>query len=157
MIAAKGLVKRFGDFVAVDGIDVEVQRGEAFGFLGPNGAGKSSTMRMIGCTSPVSEGSLRVLGMDPVRDGRRIRARLGVVPQADQLDNELTVEENLVVYGRYFDIPRVECRRRAADLLEFVQLVRAGEEQGRAAVGRDEAPADDRPVIDQRPGPAAAR
>jgi len=122
MIAAKGLVKRFGDFVAVDGIDVEVQRGEAFGFLGPNGAGKSSTMRMIGCTSPVSEGSLRVLGMDPVRDGRRIRARLGVVPQADQLDNELTVEENLVVYGRYFDIPRVECRRRAADLLEFVQL-----------------------------------
>ena len=122
MISAKGLVKRFGDFVAVDGIDVEVQHGEAFGFLGPNGAGKSSTMRMIGCTSPVSEGSLRVLGMDPVRDGRRIRARLGVVPQADQLDNELTVEENLVVYGRYFDIPRAECRRRAADLLEFVQL-----------------------------------
>ena len=122
LISARALVKRFGEFVAVDGIDVEVQRGEAFGFLGPNGAGKSSTMRMIGCTSPVTSGHLRVLGMDPATQGRHIRARLGVVPQADQLDNELTVEENLVIYGRYFDIPRAECRRRAAELLEFVQL-----------------------------------
>ncbi len=122
MVSARGLVKRFDDFTAVDGIDVEVHQGEAFGFLGPNGAGKSSTMRMIGCTSPVTAGELRVLGMDPAADGRRIRARLGVVPQADQLDNELTVEENLVIYGRYFDIPRPECRRRAAELLEFVQL-----------------------------------
>jgi lipooligosaccharide transport system ATP-binding protein len=122
MVIARGLVKRFGDFVAVGGIDVEVARGEAFGFLGPNGAGKSSTMRMIGCTSPITEGELRVLGMDPAREGRRIRARLGVVPQSDQLDNELTVEENLVLYGRYFDIPRGESRRRAHELLEFVQL-----------------------------------
>jgi lipooligosaccharide transport system ATP-binding protein len=122
LISARRLVKRFGDFTAVDGIDVEVRRGEAFGFLGPNGAGKSSTMRMIGCTSPVTEGELRVFGLDPASDGRAIRARLGVVPQADQLDNELTVEENLVIYGRYFDIPRAECRRRAAELLEFVQL-----------------------------------
>ena len=121
-IEAAGLVKRFGEFTAVDGIDVEVHRGEAFGFLGPNGAGKSSTMRMIGCTSPVTAGALRVLGLDPATHGRQIRARLGVVPQADQLDNELTVEENLVIYGRYFDIPRAECRRRAAELLEFVQL-----------------------------------
>jgi lipooligosaccharide transport system ATP-binding protein len=122
LVQARGLVKRFGTFTAVDGIDVEVHRGEAFGFLGPNGAGKSSTMRMIGCTSPVTAGTLRVLGLDPATDGRRIRARLGVVPQTDQLDNELTVEENLIIYGRYFDIPRRECKRRAAELLEFAQL-----------------------------------
>jgi lipooligosaccharide transport system ATP-binding protein len=122
LISARGLTKRFGDFTAVDGIDVEVHREEAFGFLGPNGAGKSSTMRMIGCTSPVTEGELTVFGLDPATHGRAIRARLGVVPQADQLDNDLTVEENLVIYGRYFDIPRAECRRRTAELLEFVQL-----------------------------------
>jgi lipooligosaccharide transport system ATP-binding protein len=121
-VVAKGLVKRFGDFTAVDGIDVEVAPGEAFGFLGPNGAGKSSTMRMIGCVSPVTEGELRIFGLDPAEHWRAIRARLGVVPQADHLDGELTVEENLVIYGRYFDIPRAECRRRAADLLDFVQL-----------------------------------
>src|SRR6187431_2452061 len=102
LIHARGLTKRFGDFVAVDGIDVDVERGEAFGFLGPNGAGKSSTMRMVGCVSPVSGGTLRVLGLDPALDGPRIRGRLGVVPQEDTLDVELTVRENLVVYGRYF-------------------------------------------------------
>jgi lipooligosaccharide transport system ATP-binding protein len=122
LIEARRLVKRFGDFTAVDGIDVHVDRGEAFGFLGPNGAGKSSTMRMIGCTSPTTAGTLRVFGLDPATHGKRIRARLGVVPQADQLDNELSVTENLVIYGRYFDIPRAECKRRAAELLEFVQL-----------------------------------
>jgi lipooligosaccharide transport system ATP-binding protein len=122
LILARGLVKRFGDFTAVDGIDVEVERGESFGFLGPNGAGKSSTMRMIGCVSPITDGDLRVFGLDPATHGREIRARLGVVPQQDQLDAELTVEENLVIYGRYFDLPRAECRRRAAELLEFVQL-----------------------------------
>jgi lipooligosaccharide transport system ATP-binding protein len=127
LIEARGLVKRFGTFTAVDGIDVEVRRGEAFGFLGPNGAGKSSTMRMIGCTSPTTAGTLRVFGLDPATHGKQIRARLGVVPQADQLDTELTVSENLVIYGRYFDIPRAECKRRAAELLEFVQLTeRAG-------------------------------
>ena len=92
-IHARGLVKRFGDFVAVDGIDFDVAPGEAFGFLGPNGAGKSSTMRMIGCVSPASGGELRILGLDPATDGPAIRGRLGVVPQADTLDNELTVEE----------------------------------------------------------------
>ncbi|MGD9703027.1 MAG: ABC transporter ATP-binding protein [Acidimicrobiia bacterium] len=122
LIEGRALTKRFGDFTAVDGIDVEVQRGEVFGFLGPNGAGKSSTMRMIGCVSPLTSGDLRIFGMDAATNGRRIRARLGVVPQADTLDMELTVEENLVIYGRYFDIPRAECRRRAAELLEFVQL-----------------------------------
>src|SRR5207302_4168914 len=95
LIHARGLSKRFGDRVAVDAIDFDVGRGEAFGFLGPNGAGKTSTMRMIGCVSPVSGGTLRVLGMDPDADGPRIRARLGVVPQGDTLDLEPTVRQNL--------------------------------------------------------------
>jgi len=122
LIHARGLTKRFGEFTAVDGIDFDVAPGEAFGFLGPNGAGKSSTMRMIGCVSPPSGGTLRILGKDPVREGSEIRARLGVVPQADTLDNELTVQENLVIYGRYFGLSRAEVRRRAAELLDFVQL-----------------------------------
>ena len=122
LIEASALTKRFDDFVAVDGIDVEVRPGESFGFLGPNGAGKSSTMRMIGCVSPVTSGRLRIFGLDPATDGPRIRARMGVVPQTDQLDEQLTVLDNMILYGRYFDIPRAECKRRAAELLEFVQL-----------------------------------
>src|SRR2546429_2711053 len=122
LIRARGLTKRFGTFTAVDAVDFDVQRGESFGFLGPNGAGKSSTMRMIGCVSPFSEGVLRVLGMDPVTDGPSIRGRLGVVPQEDTLDVELTVRENLLIYGRYFDLPRSVVRERADRLLEFVQL-----------------------------------
>ncbi len=122
LIRAQGLVKKFGDFTAVDGIDFHVQPGEAFGFLGPNGAGKSSTMRMIGCTSPISGGTLSLFGLDPATQGRQIRKRLGVVPQLDSLDAELTVEENLIIYGRYFDLSRAEARRRAGELLEFVQL-----------------------------------
>ena len=122
LIEAHALTKRFGGFVAVDGIDFSIQPGEAFGFLGPNGAGKSSTMRMIGCVSPLSGGTLRVLGMDPAHDGPQIRGRLGVVPQEDNLDTELTVWDNLMIYGRYFDLPRAEIRKRAAELLEFVQL-----------------------------------
>ena len=128
LIEARGLVKRFGALTAVDGIDVEVRAGEAFGFLGPNGAGKSSTMRMIGCVSAPSGGSLRIFGMDPVRDGPKIRARLGVCPQQDSLDPELTLLENLTVYARYFGIPRRVARERAMELLEFMQLAeRAGE------------------------------
>jgi lipooligosaccharide transport system ATP-binding protein len=127
MIHARGLVKRFGDFTAVAGIDVDVPRGEAFGFLGPNGAGKSSTMRMIGCVSQPTDGTLRILDMDPRRDGVAIRARLGVCPQQDSLDPELTVKENLVTYARYFGIPRRVAKGRADELLEFVQLTdRAG-------------------------------
>ena len=99
-----------------------MQRGEAFGFLGPNGAGKSSTMRMIGCVSPPSGGALRILGMDPVDDGPQIRARLGVAPQSDTLDTELTVRENLIIYGRYFGLSRKTVREKADELLEFVQL-----------------------------------
>ena len=123
LIHARGLVKRFGEFVAVDGIDLDVQPGEAFGFLGPNGAGKSSTMRMIGCVSPPSDGVLRILGLDPRRQGPQIRARLGVVPQQDTLDLELTVRENLLIYGRYFGLSRPVIRERADVLLDFVQLL----------------------------------
>jgi lipooligosaccharide transport system ATP-binding protein len=122
LIHARGLQKEFGSLTAVDGIDFDVQRGEAFGFLGPNGAGKSSTMRMIGCVSPPSGGTLRILDMDPVHDGPQIRARLGVVPQSDTLDNELTVRENLIIYGRYFGLSRKTVREKADELLDFVQL-----------------------------------
>ncbi len=122
MILAHSLVKRFGSFEAVKGIDLEVSPGESFGFLGPNGAGKSSTMRMIAGVSPVTEGVLRIFGLDPAVAGSAIRNRLGVVPQADNLDGELTPLDNLVIYGRYFDIPRSECVERARELLEFVQL-----------------------------------
>ncbi|MDF3048509.1 MAG: Polyamine-transporting ATPase [Pseudonocardia sp.] len=104
------------------GIDVDVARGEVFGFLGPNGAGKSSTMRMIACVSPRSGGTLQVLGMDPDVDGPRIRARIGVVPQLDNLDQELTVRENLQVYGRYFGLPRARVREKAVELMQFAQL-----------------------------------
>ncbi len=128
LIHARGLVKRFGDLVAVDGIDLDVRRGEAFGFLGPNGAGKSSTMRMIGCVSPVSGGTLRILGLDPEADGPGIRARLGVVPQQDTLDTELTVRENVLIYGRYFGLSRRELKPKIDELLDFVQLTeRAGD------------------------------
>ena len=122
LIVARSLTKRFGSFVAVDAIDVQVERGESFGFLGPNGAGKSSTMRMIAAVSPVTAGELHVFGLDPQRDGPAIRARLGVVPQEDSLDLELTVRDNLIIYGRYFDLPRPLLRERARSLLEFVQL-----------------------------------
>ncbi|WP_236794339.1 ABC transporter ATP-binding protein [Amycolatopsis sp. GM8] len=122
MVQAKALTKRFGEFEAVRGIDVEVRRGESFGFLGPNGAGKSSTMRMIACVSPRSDGDLKVLGLDPETDGPRIRARLGVVPQQDNLDVELSVRQNLQVYGRYFGLSRAQTRRKADELMEFAQL-----------------------------------
>lgn len=122
LIHARGLRKCFGDFTAVAGIDFDVARGESFGFLGPNGAGKSSTMRMIGCVSPVSGGTLRILDMDPATQGPAIRARFGVVPQRDNLDEELTVAENIVVYGRYFGISRATVRERTRELLEFAQL-----------------------------------
>ncbi|MCL4292431.1 MAG: ABC transporter ATP-binding protein [Acidimicrobiia bacterium] len=122
LIDARGLVKRFGGFTAVDGIDFTVAPGEAFGFLGPNGAGKSSTMRMIGAVSPVTEGRLRIFGLDPATHGPAIRARLGVVPQDDNLDLELSVFENMVIYGRYFGLARPAIRARAEELLEFVHL-----------------------------------
>jgi lipooligosaccharide transport system ATP-binding protein len=129
LVHARGLVKRFGDLVAVDGIDFDVHKGEAFGFLGPNGAGKTSTMRMVGCVSPPSGGSLSILGLDPVQGGPEIRARLGVVPQQDTLDFELTVRENIIIYGRYFGLPRRDLRKRADELLDFVQLTERADDR----------------------------
>ena len=122
LIEARGLTKLFGDFTAVDGIDFEVRRGETFGFLGPNGAGKTSTMRMIGAVSPLTSGTLEVLGLDPATNGAEIKARMGVVPQQDTLDFELSVYENLLVYGRYFGLPKDVIKKRADELLDFVQL-----------------------------------
>jgi lipooligosaccharide transport system ATP-binding protein len=129
LIHARGLTKKFGEMTAVDAIDFDVAPGESFGFLGPNGAGKTSTMRMIGCVSPVSGGTLRVLGMDPETHGPEIRARLGVVPQQDSLDMELTVEENLIIYARYFDLSYSEGRKRAKELLQFVQLIERAKDE----------------------------
>ncbi len=127
----KSFVTKSGEGVeAVRGIDVDVRRGESFGFLGPNGAGKSSAMRMIAAVSPVTSGELRVLGMDPAVDGPTIRGRIGVCPQEDTLDTELNVHDNLYIYGRYFGLPRAEVRRRCVELLEFVQLT----EKARAKV-----------------------
>jgi lipooligosaccharide transport system ATP-binding protein len=122
LVEALHLTKRFGDFTAVDDVSFEVRPGEAFGFLGPNGAGKSSTMRMIAAVSPVTEGHLRVMGLDPAADGPEIRSRLGVVPQEENLDEELSVYENLLIYGRYFGMPRKVIDERVAELLHFAAL-----------------------------------
>jgi lipooligosaccharide transport system ATP-binding protein len=129
LIHARGLAKSFGGAMAVDGIDFDLRHGEAFGFLGPNGAGKSSTMRMIGCVSPPSAGELTILGLDPIADGPLIRAKLGVVPQEDTLDTELTVRENLLIYGRFFGLPRDVIRERTTRLLDFVQLSDRADDQ----------------------------
>ena len=119
---AKGLTKRFGDFTAVDGISFSVEPGETFGVLGPNGAGKSSTMKMVSTVSPRTDGTLQIFGLDPERDGRQIRTRLGVVPQEDILDVDLTARENLMIYQRYFGVPWKQTRAKADQLLEFMQL-----------------------------------
>ena len=122
LVRARALRKTFGSFVAVDGVDFEVRPGEVFGFLGPNGAGKTSTMRMVSCVSPPTGGQLEVLGLDPIADGPQIRSRIGVVPQEDNLDTELSVWDNFIVYGRYFGLPRAVLRERAEELLEFARL-----------------------------------
>jgi lipooligosaccharide transport system ATP-binding protein len=122
LVEARDLTKMFGGFTAVDSVDFSIALGESFGFLGPNGAGKTSTMRMIAAVSPITSGSLRVLDLDPESDGAEIRARIGVVPQEDNLDMELTVAENLYIYGRYFDLPKTVINERIAELLDFAQL-----------------------------------
>jgi lipooligosaccharide transport system ATP-binding protein len=130
LVHARGLTKRYANgFTAVDGVDFDVRPGKAFGFLGPNGAGKTSTMRMIACSSPITDGTLRVIGMDPRTQAREIKARLGVVPQIDNLDTELTVRENLEMYARYFDIPRNVADERTDELLDFVQLSERARDQ----------------------------
>ncbi|HAM26871.1 MAG TPA: ABC transporter [Microbacteriaceae bacterium] len=122
VIVAQNLVKKYKDFAAVDDISFEVAAGESFGLLGPNGAGKSTTMRMVGAVSTRTGGNLRILGLDPDEYGPEIRSRLGVVPQSDNLDTELRVRENLLVYGRYFGLPRRQVAKRADELLAFAQL-----------------------------------
>jgi len=122
LIKAEGLTKKFDDFLAVDKIDFQVFKGECFGFLGPNGAGKTTTMRMVQCGLPLSAGSLSVSGMYVTESGREIKTMIGVAPQEDNLDPDFTVMHNLVVYARYFDIPKKEATKRAEELLKFVQL-----------------------------------
>ena len=122
LIEARGLVKKYGDFAAVNGIDFTVHRGESFGFLGPNGAGKSTTMRIIAATLTRTSGDITILGKDPAERGPEIRAHLGVVPQQDNLDQALSVSDNLYIYGRYFGLPRKFIRAKIEELLDFAQL-----------------------------------
>ena len=122
MVQAQGLQKRYGSLTAVAGVDFTIQRGECFGLLGPNGAGKTSIMRMIACISPVTAGELRVAGLDVRHDGRRIKSLIGVVPQEENLDSDLTVLQNLLNYSRYFDLPARLARERALEALELFQL-----------------------------------
>jgi len=122
LVEARGLTKKFGDFVAVNGVDFEIRPGEAFGFLGPNGAGKTSTMKMITTVSPITSGEMTVFGLDPATEGPAIRSRLGVVPQENNLDEELTIVENLYIYGRFHDVPKPIIRERIDELLSFAQL-----------------------------------
>ena len=123
LIVVKNLVKQFGDFTAVNGINFSVKQGESFGLLGPNGAGKSSTMRIIGATSQRTSGEVLILRKDPEQAGPQIRAHLGVVPQQDNLDEELTCAENLYIYGRYFGLPKTTVKNKIDELLEFAQLL----------------------------------
>lgn len=123
LIQAKALVKRYGDFTAVNSIDFQVRKGESFGFLGPNGAGKSTTMRIIAATLTRTSGEITILGKDPEKSGPEIKAHLGVVPQADNLDQALSVEENLYIYGRYFGLSKKFLKPKIEELLDFAQLV----------------------------------
>lgn len=122
VVSARNLTKSYGDFTAVDGISFDVAPGESFGLLGPNGAGKSTTMRMIGGVSQRTSGELTIMGLDPEKHGPQVRAHLGVVPQQDNLDEELKVRDNLIVYGRYFGLPLSYLKPKADELLEFAQL-----------------------------------
>lgn len=122
VVEAAELRKTYGRFEAVAGVSFAVHRGTCFGFLGPNGAGKTSIMRMMQAVSPPSGGRISVLGLDPIAEGKTVRARIGVVPQDDNLDPELTVLENLELYAGYFAIPRAQARRRAEELLAFMSL-----------------------------------
>jgi lipooligosaccharide transport system ATP-binding protein len=130
VISARDLVKTYGDVNAVDGITFDVPAGESFGLLGPNGAGKSTTMRMIGGVTQRTSGQLDIMGLDPEKQGPEVRAHLGVVPQQDNLDEELRVRDNLIIYGRYFGLSRSYLSQRADELLEFAQL----EDKARARV-----------------------
>lgn len=122
VVVGRGLTKRYGSFTAVDAIDFEVRQGECVGFLGPNGAGKTTTVRMVSCFTPITAGTATVFGLDVTARPRDVKGRLGICPQEDNLDPDFTVEKNLIVYGRYFDIPASETAARARDLLKMMQL-----------------------------------
>jgi lipooligosaccharide transport system ATP-binding protein len=122
IVTAKGLVKNYGSLTAVDNIDFAIERGECFGFLGPNGAGKTTVMGIVYCFMPPTWGEVRVFGMDVREHPSEIKSRIGVMPQEDNLDPDLTVLENLIVYARYFDVPKAESRNRAIELLNFVEM-----------------------------------
>lgn len=122
IIEAKGLTKKYGELMAVNNIDFQVHKGECFGFLGPNGAGKTTTIKMLNCVLPIASGKLTVAGLDVTEDAREIKKMIGVAPQEDNLDPDFTVFHNLIVYARYFDIPKAEATKRAEELLKFVQL-----------------------------------
>ena len=128
LVAARGLTKKFGDFTAVSGINFSIEKGESFGFLGPNGAGKTSTMKMVSSVSAPTAGSIDIFGMNTVSYGPEIRSRIGVVPQDDTLELELSVLDNLMMFGRYFDLPRAVIKERAAELLDFAQLTEKRDE-----------------------------
>jgi lipooligosaccharide transport system ATP-binding protein len=128
-LVARDLKKSYDGFEAVKGVDFEVHRGECFGFLGPNGAGKTTTMKMIyGAVIP-TDGELDVAGLDVRSSEREIKRRIGVVPQENNLDDDLKVKENLLVYGRYYDLPRKLALQRAEELIEFVELTEKAESQ----------------------------
>jgi len=135
LILAQNLTKRFNSFTAVDGVDFAVYPGEVVGFLGPNGAGKTTTIRMITCTSPLTAGSLAVFGLDVTRSSRQIKAQIGVAPQENNFDPDFTVLQNLIAYGRYFRLPHKETQKRAAELLEFVQLTEKANESAEKLSG----------------------
>ena len=122
LVEAENLTKKFGDLVAVDNVNFEIFKGESFGFLGPNGAGKTTIMRMIQTVSPLTGGRLTLAGMDVAEHGREIKSIVGVAPQEDNLDPDFTVFQNLIVYARYFDIPKEKAKTKAEELLRFVQL-----------------------------------
>ena len=122
LVEAENLTKKFGDLVAVDDVNFEIFKGESFGFLGPNGAGKTTIMRMIQSVSPLTGGKLTLAGMDVTEHGREIKSIVGVAPQEDNLDPDFTVFQNLIFYARYFDIPKEKAKRKAEELLRFVQL-----------------------------------
>lgn len=135
VIQARDLRKKYGDFAAVDGISFDVMPGESFGLLGPNGAGKSTTMRMIGGTLARSGGQLTINGLDPEENGPAVRAHLGVIPQQDNLDEDLRVRENLIMYGRYFGLRRSHLKEKSQELLEFAQLTEKADERVRELSG----------------------
>jgi len=122
IIKTKNLTKKFKDLLAVDSVNLEIEKGECFGLLGPNGAGKTTLIRMITAVSPPSKGDIWIQGNELTNHSRQAKAILGVVPQLDNLDEDLTVLQNLMTFARYFDIPKNEAHRRSREVLSLFEL-----------------------------------